>query len=52
MWGKMSVTQKVLFIGIIVLVIVDLILWGNVAKLKNPYSRFEDAIKKIDPRKE
>ena len=48
MWGKLSVTQKVIFIGIIVLVIVDLILWGNVAKLKNPYSRFEDAINESD----
>lgn len=48
MWGKLSVTQKVIFIGIIVLVVVDLILWGNVSRLKNPYSRFEDAINEGD----
>ena len=44
MWKKFSVTQKVIFIGIIVLIVVDIILWGNVAKLKSPSARFEDAI--------
>lgn len=44
MWKKFSVTQKVVFIGIIVLIVVDIILWGNVAKLKSPSARFEDAI--------
>ena len=48
MWGKLSVTQKVIVIGIGVLVLVDLILWANVGKLKNPYSRFEDAINEGD----
>lgn len=44
MWGKLSTTQRVILIGIAVLIVVDIILWGNVAKLKNPVSRFEDAI--------
>ena len=44
MWGKLSNTQRFILIGVVVLTIVDLIMWANVAKLKNPFSRFEDAL--------
>lgn len=44
MWGKLSNTQRFIIIGIVILTIVDVIMWANVAKLKNPLSRFEDAI--------
>ena len=44
MWKKLSNTQRVILIGIAILVIVEIILWGNVARLKNPLSKFEDAI--------
>lgn len=44
MWGKLSNTQRFILIGVIILAIVDLIMWANVAKLRNPFSRYEDAL--------
>lgn len=44
MWGKLSNTQRFILIAVVILAIVDVIMWANVAKLKNPYSRFEDAL--------
>ena len=44
MLGKLSNTQKLILAGIGILTVVVIILWVNVAKLKGPYYRFEDAV--------
>ncbi len=44
MWGKFSNTQKVIMVGIIVLIVVVVVLRINVARLRGPYCQFEDAI--------
>ena len=44
MWRKLSNTQRFILIGMIVLIIVDIVLWANVAKLRSPFSKFEDAL--------
>ncbi len=43
-WGKFSNTQRVIMIGIIILLVVVIILRANVSRLRGPYCRFEDAI--------
>lgn len=44
MSGKLSNTQKFILAGIGILTVVVIVLWVNVAKLKGPYYRFEDAV--------
>ena len=44
MFGKLSNTQKLILAGIGILTVVVIILWSNVARLKGPYYRFEDAV--------
>ena len=51
MWSKFSNTQKVIIIGIVVLLIVVLILRINVARLRGPYCQFEDAMNAGDIKK-
>lgn len=51
MWKKLSNTQRFIIIGIIVLAIVDIVLWANVAKLRSPFSKFEDALNAGDVKK-
>ena len=44
MLGKFSYTQKVIMVGICILIVVVVVLRINVSRLRGPYYQFEDAI--------